>query len=291
MYTYHSLDSNYFDEINTPRKAYWLGYLFSDGSIGKNNAICLSCKSDDRYILEQFKSDIGSSAPITEYTNPERFIRDHLTSADKITRFVCYNKHMSERLIELGGGRKKDERVGFPVMPDNLVKDFIRGYFDGDGCIYKRTGKNCDHYYVSFCGWSDLLTHISRVISETLSIKPSKVYTSNNKSCYITWGGNTIVRKFFERIYKSEFSLKRKTDLFETCLSQNMDFKKRHLWASKTHFFRKENGDTLEVVNLMEFVENNPQFKYTSLIGLSKGRTKFHKGLYHVCRPIQNRLE
>ena len=55
----YTVDSNYFQFINTEEKAYWLGFIFADGYIEtpKPNMkytfeICLSCK--DKHHLEKF---------------------------------------------------------------------------------------------------------------------------------------------------------------------------------------------------------------------------------------------
>lgn len=286
----HSLTSTYFDSIDNPRKAYWLGYLFSDGSLGKNNSISLSCQWRDVEILERFKIDIGSSAPITEHWNPRRIVKKRIVESSKMARFICHNKHMHDRLVEIGGGRKKDERNSLPSIPTEFMKDFIRGYFDGDGCIYKRKGKKCNHYYISFCGKSNLLFEMSQFISLRLGIKSSRVYDKTDQAgSSISWGGNNIIKKFFEHFYDSDFCLDRKRNLFLECLSQDMSFKKRNESASKKHFFRTKDGEIIEISNLMKFVEENPQFKYTNLINLSRGCYRSHKGLlFHVRPPIQN---
>lgn len=51
-------NSNYFEEINSSEKAYWLGMMLSDGSVGKDNSINLSLK--DKEHIEKFKKAIGA---------------------------------------------------------------------------------------------------------------------------------------------------------------------------------------------------------------------------------------
>lgn len=52
----HTLNEKYFDKIDTEHKAYWLGFLWADGSISKTatrcadyNRLTLAQKSDKKY--------------------------------------------------------------------------------------------------------------------------------------------------------------------------------------------------------------------------------------------------
>ncbi|MBI2087073.1 MAG: hypothetical protein HYT69_02785 [Candidatus Zambryskibacteria bacterium] len=51
-------------------------------------------------------------------------------------RLQIGSKEMFADLIKLGFTPNKSLIVDFPKIPNNLLGDFVRGYFDGDGCIY-----------------------------------------------------------------------------------------------------------------------------------------------------------
>lgn len=36
----HTLDATYFDQIDTPEKAYWLGFVWADGGLSKTAPRC-----------------------------------------------------------------------------------------------------------------------------------------------------------------------------------------------------------------------------------------------------------
>ena len=55
-------NSNFFELIDTPTKAYWLGFLYADGYIAKDNTIRINLKKDDEQHLKKFMQAI-------EYTN------------------------------------------------------------------------------------------------------------------------------------------------------------------------------------------------------------------------------
>lgn len=53
-------------------------------------------------------------------------------------RLACYSKKSYTDLINKGCGINKSLILKFPdetQVPQNLISHFIRGYFDGDGCV------------------------------------------------------------------------------------------------------------------------------------------------------------
>ena len=71
-----SCNENYFEEINTPNKAYFLGLLFADGGYikrkGTPSTLSLELKKEDRYILEEFKKQLNSNILIKEISKTEK---------------------------------------------------------------------------------------------------------------------------------------------------------------------------------------------------------------------------
>ncbi len=122
----HSL----FYKINTEESAYWLGFLYADGSIdAKSNAVILRLQEQDYDHLVKFKNFIKIDNKINHY---------------KYIDYSCYsyafkNLYIKTNLIKLGCLPQKTFKIVFPTqeqVPDLFMADFIRGYFDGDGCIY-----------------------------------------------------------------------------------------------------------------------------------------------------------
>lgn len=93
---------------------------------------------------------------------------------DKIYRSRCIlgSKHMFNTLTNYGCTTRKSLTLKFPNINifknKNLIRHFIRGYFDGDGCI---SYGNKEHTYpiVSILGTKDFLDGIQ------------KIYNSNHK--------------------------------------------------------------------------------------------------------------
>ena len=108
--------------------AYVLGFIASDGSISKNNnRIKIGLSIKDISQLELIKKIMDIDYPIKIYTNKDNF---------EIAELVWTCEQHKKDLAKYGVVPKKTYSFKFPL---NLSKkywpDFIRGYFDGDGCI------------------------------------------------------------------------------------------------------------------------------------------------------------
>lgn len=104
--------------------AYVLGFWFADGYMRKEKSYRVSFTSNDREIIEQIRHVTKSSNPI--YTNKR----------DKSLTLVIHSKKIYKKLTRLGGLRGKSLKIVFPEIPSKYIKDFIRGYFDGDGSVF-----------------------------------------------------------------------------------------------------------------------------------------------------------
>jgi len=138
----YEINEYYFDNIDTPNKAYILGFLYADGCnhIKHNNTITLELQQKDADILELIKNEIGSSKPLYWFnTIRTDGVERHMVS------MVLNSKHMCEMLSKCGCVHKKTFLLEFPdFLEERLYSHFIRGYFDRDGCasIVKESGKN-----------------------------------------------------------------------------------------------------------------------------------------------------
>ena len=101
----------------------------------------------------------------------------------------------------------------YPVIDESLNSHFIRGYFDGDGCI--RIGdKNTGVF--SVCGTKSFLTKIRTIFIKKCNVKKVSIYKFKKKKGYeLRYKGNincTLIRNF---LYKeSSIYMKRKYDIF-----------------------------------------------------------------------------
>lgn len=129
----YKLNINYFNDIDTPNKAYILGFLYADGYNNQiNNTVVLSLKYTDKDILEKIRKEIGCEKPLFENKYISKFdnVERHMFS------LILASKHISKQLEEKGMVQNKTFIIGFPFfLKEELYSHFIRGYFDGDGCV------------------------------------------------------------------------------------------------------------------------------------------------------------
>lgn len=134
----YTIDHDAFQEINTPEKAYWIGLLAADGTIDEvKRAVRLGLKEEDLYMIERFRDFLKSNKPI--YT-------DRKTLNGKVfvsRRFEAISVKIVDDLARVGIFARKSFTLPMPKIPTDLYSHFIRGYFDGDGCI---TFNNCKGY-------------------------------------------------------------------------------------------------------------------------------------------------
>lgn len=116
-----------FEKIDNEEKAYWLGFLYADGSVGStDNRIELGLSEVDKEHVEKFKQFIGLNNKISYRPQSKSY------------RYVFKDKIFKEILIKQGCVPKKSLVLNFPTddqVPEYLIRHFIRGYFDGDGCF------------------------------------------------------------------------------------------------------------------------------------------------------------
>lgn len=212
----YSIDENFFDVIDNSNKAYFLGFLMADGyNHEERNVIEVSCSMKDKDILEKLSIAVKSSKPI-------RYVE---SNGIKSYRLEMVSKQMSMSLARHGCGQAKTFVIVFPDIPSTLYKDFIRGYFDGDGCIsYSFIQSNNIHGSI-LCGTVRIVgTHllckfIAKYLEETMGINTSILCRhpeNNNNIRTLQISGNKQVISFMEYIYdNANIWLDRKHRKFE----------------------------------------------------------------------------
>ena len=104
--------------------AYVLGFWFADGYMRVEKSYRILITSNDRQILYDIRSTMKSNHPIRK------------AKRDQSLNISFHSKHLYEKLQELGGLRRKSKKMKFPCVPKTYLRDFVRGYFDGDGSVF-----------------------------------------------------------------------------------------------------------------------------------------------------------
>lgn len=201
----YSEDVNYFENIDSEEKSYFLGFIFADGYIhkhykSKGGYIGIHIHKNDIEILEMFKKSIKSTGVI--YTHGDySIIRIH-------------NKKLVSDIEKLGCVERKSLILDFPLIDDLYLHHFMRGYFDGDGSIRYSGGKirKCQ------CGITSSHIFIEKymnILVEKCNINKIKTYNRDNCYCF-DYSGRGNCTKIYNFLYKDATTfLKRKKDKFE----------------------------------------------------------------------------
>lgn len=121
-----SVNHAFFDIIDSEEKAYWLGYLFAEGSLDpKRNVIQVKIARADKDQLSALREALSATYEI----KPDKY-RDAVYI--KIS-----SKRIAEVLLGYRFGTGKAYSIRMPELRNDLVRHFIRGFFDGDGWVSK----------------------------------------------------------------------------------------------------------------------------------------------------------
>lgn len=211
-------NEKYFDIINDEHKAYWLGFIYADGSHNcKRYSLNICLKKEDDYILKEFYKDINCNREIAYVTN-KQYNREYAYA-------YVQHPHMSKTLIEKGVPPDKSFKITFPsddIVPQIYKKDFIRGYFDGDGGI--SIPNNFSKVSIKFVGNYNFINQLNQYLIDNVPCYlGSSFYKVKNSDIYvISKGGRYKVESFLNWLYKdSSIHLMRKYNKYIQLLEYN----------------------------------------------------------------------
>jgi intein/homing endonuclease len=179
---YYSYNYN-FNSINNETEAYILGWWFSDGWVTDYQA-GLKIHKNDKDILIKIKNYICKDIKLQYSKNNCAFV---ISSAEVI-----------KNLINLGCLKNKTYlKLNIPNMNDSLIRHFIRGYFDGDGTIYKdRKWLKCNICSIN----KNFLEDIQKILSKNNIYSTINVEKREGKLLK-TPAGNSINCKDMYRLF------------------------------------------------------------------------------------------
>lgn len=184
-----SCDDTVFNVIDTEEKAYWLGFLFADGSVAsKSNHVELSLQLGDIDHLEKYKKFINATTTIGQ---------DHFRC-----RISTCTASYKESLVKWGCTAKKSLTIEYPDIPQELHRHFVRGVFDGDGCIW-RTCKDCLWNSAGVCSGSiSFIESLLYTIEQECGVRGNGPYrTSKGSNLYNIYYQGITFRRFVDWMY------------------------------------------------------------------------------------------
>lgn len=172
----YQCNEEFFSVIDTEAKAYWLGFIAADGYVycqpGAGYRLVIKLHPQDVKHLLKFKHDIGTDAPVADYS--------HYKSP---CHQICVSsKRLVTDLAQHGIVQAKSTILKFPTtVPANLLRHYIRGVFDGDGSIWRGS---YGEFSLSFVGTYDMMRPIRDILTVSCYMGRAKIAKQKGKNLH-----------------------------------------------------------------------------------------------------------
>lgn len=211
----YTLDENYF-ETESSNMAYILGFIAADGNISKNlNEIKITLSIKDKEILEKIQKELNSSRPLREYTDNNGY--------EKITLDFCSLK-IQNKLAEYGIIPNKTLTLKPPYkLNQKFIIDYIRGYFDGDGCITTTGYLSRGIEWKIVSASKEILNYFENYFFENYQIPKNHITPRKKNNNYLQLYDLKYSTNFSKQLYDIMYTpnslyLKRKKEKYEELL-------------------------------------------------------------------------
>lgn len=193
--------------------AWLLGFLAADGYLpdtkGAKNRVVLSLARKDEEVLYRIKEELEYTGPIYQYV-----INGSLASS------LTFNSKKIRNNLEKYGivNNKTFNLKSLPYnLPQEYMIDYIRGYFDGDGCIQGGNGKKV---YMSLVSANkEFLEDLSTYLYKTYDLPLAKICKDHNAFDIVYYKKSTLFlgNLFYNHNY---LALKRKQEHYFQILNE-----------------------------------------------------------------------
>lgn len=211
-------NENVFDIIDTDEKAYWLGFIWADGNI---RSIRKGKKPVYGFEITLCEQDYEHLVKFNTFMEHKSLNLERKVIKQKDKEFVAYrwkisNKHLWEILNNYGCIPNKSLVLKFPdkntFTDPKLIYSFIRGYFDGDGCI-SYTDPSHSRPLISVLGTEDFLNNLDEYFFKDNTHLNFNSKKNNTTKVYSKVGAKALAFMYM-LYYKSNIYLERKYQKF-----------------------------------------------------------------------------
>lgn len=208
-------EESVFDTIDTELKAYFLGLLYADGSIDKEEKdIRITLQEMDGYILTPLSQMLAYGRDLTRPFEKDEF-RGRMLSVT--------SKRLAAALITHGCTPAKSMTIRLPRLDPSLMRHFLRGYFDGDGCFSysKPKARRSVRGIFKIVSNTTFCEDLQRFLSDNLGIYIGVYHPSSNPQVgALQCGNDKTVRILHRYMYDgATIYLSRKRDKIESYLA------------------------------------------------------------------------
>lgn len=217
----YNIDEKYFQKIDTANKAYFFGWILSDGCVSKNEKQ-IRLKIADIEILELFKQDIGYTGPLISNKKKKEIHKE-------VKSLILCNLQLTKDIINLGCPHQKSYNLQFPTsIPKEFLPDFIRGFFDGDGCAHilaPYKDKNICYLQASFISTKEFCEGLKYFLEENNIHSGFKIDKRHSKEVItLSIKDYSSIKNLYNLMYNGNITLKRKEDKFKEYFNRRKEY-------------------------------------------------------------------
>jgi DNA-binding XRE family transcriptional regulator len=251
----YSCDHSFFQQIDSETKAYWLGFIAADGSVYKS-ALKVTLSSKDRDHLLRLKADLHSDHPLKDNAAKDR--RKSYANTRASSTFYLRSSQIIEGLARHGVMPRKTFKLEWPnFLPDELLRHYLRGYFDGDGCfsmtggsyVRKRDGQRLPALSWSIVGTEAFCLGAQEYLVEAAGVSRTRVSPCRpGMSTYrLIYGGKHQVSRIYRLLYDdASVYLPRKREVARPHVRSGLDVDLNQVNPGELKRVRKEQGMSAE---------------------------------------------
>ncbi len=203
------INTKVFRNIKTEEEAYYLGFIQADGCIHilrNNYRLIIEIQVNDSYILNKLSNLLLNKTDV-KYISKKNHSLFYLSSKEIYTNLTRYGILPNKTYLN----------YSFPYLPEELMPHFIRGYFDGDGCVYTKKQRYNWVSAVSFTGHYNFISSLEAYL-KSRNILFTKVRTKQKKHQFdsvFEFEKKQDIKNLYTFMYKdANIYLTRKKDKF-----------------------------------------------------------------------------
>lgn len=240
----YTVDDDYFENVDTQKKAYWLGWMVTDGyviselhtkrGVVRCTKVGLKIHEKDLCVVEEFTKDTKSTFPIKHNkagTNNNLFTNKFIKKTRVIIsgpqcNYEVSSAKMVQDLSKYGVVQNKTYTIGYPeLLKEEFSPGFIAGVISGDGSVNLK--KNHNETYLLRCNIAGnlvLLEPIKNILVKYIGYNPDKKifkYKSAKNLYSLELNQTETIKMYYWMKENNIFLMKRKNDIIE-------DFIKEH---------------------------------------------------------------
>lgn len=191
----HLIDSDFF-KVWTSEMAYVLGFIAADGNVQQiKHGYHVHIACDDYDIIKKIRKLLKSSTPIRQQIRFNSKISYSLRFSDKL---------IFQDLFKLGIVPRKSLVIKPPPIPKNYVWDYIRGFFDGDGCVYiRKTSYPSKLHVLFYTGSINMAKFLINTIKKYLKGYKGNIMKKKDKNAYVLHFGQKHSEVIFHYMYNN----------------------------------------------------------------------------------------